>query len=42
MKKAAKKPASRAVVKKTTVKDLSAEARAGGVKGGRRAETSYK
>ena len=38
MKKAAKKPTTRAAVKKVTVKDLSVVSRAGGIKGGRRAD----
>lgn len=36
MKKATKNPATRAAVKKTSIKDLSVSAKAGGVKGGRR------
>lgn len=37
MKKAVKKVATRAAVKKSTVKDLSVGPKAGGVKGGRKA-----
>lgn len=36
MKKAVKKPAARASVKKSTVKDLPVSAKSGGVKGGRK------
>lgn len=42
MKKAVKKVASRAAVKKSTVKDLSVGPRAGGVKGGLKADTTHK
>lgn len=39
MKKATKKPATRAGVKKSTVKDLPVVSKGGGVKGGRLADT---
>lgn len=42
MKKAAKKTATRAAVKKTIIKDLSVSTKAGGVKGGRKAIVSTK
>lgn len=42
MKKAAKKTTTRAAVKKTSVKDLAVGSKAGGVKGGLKADTTHK